>query len=295
MGRNENVTIFRDTETMCRTHPRLRESICFSRRNQKLILEGDEVSAPMGDGGEMGRLIVSSKRTFEAASAYARTMKTCVLNFASAGNPGGGVVNGSSAQEEALCRCSTLYFNLNTSEMWHRFYSPHRAAHDPIHNDDIIYTPRVTVFKSDTAFPSALPEADWYELDVISCAAPNLREHPSNSMNTGDGDRHIRLASDELRRLHEKRLSRILNVAAANGEEAIVLGAFGCGAFRNDPKVVSAAAAAVIPQYRTRFKVIEFAIYCRHGDTQNYDAFQTAFEPHCPTRLLKLSFITSCL
>lgn len=271
--------IFRDTETMCRTHPRLRESISFSRTNQKVILEGDEVSVSRGDGSEMGRLIVSSKRTFEAASAYARTMKTCVLNFASAGNPGGGVVNGSSAQEEALCRCSTLYFNLNTSEMWNRFYSPHRAAHDPIHNDDIIYTPRVTVFKSDTAFPSALPEAEWYELDVISCAAPNLREHPSNSMNTGDGDRRIRLAPGELRRLHEKRLSRILNVAASNGEEAIILGAFGCGAFRNDPKVVSAAAAAVIPQYRTRFKVIEFAIYCRSDDTQNYDAFKTAFGP----------------
>ena len=277
MGRNENVTIFRDTETMCRTHPRLMASISFSRANQKLILEGDEVSAPRGDGGAMGQLVVSPKRTFEAASAYAWAMKTCVLNFASASNPGGGVVNGSSAQEEALCRCSTLYFNLNTREMWNRFYSPHRAARDPIHNDDIIYTPRVTVFKSDTACPSALPEAEWYELDVISCAAPNLREHPSNSMNNGDGDRRIRLAPDALRRLHEKRLSRILNVAAAAGEEAIILGAFGCGAFHNDPKVVSAAAAAVIPQYRMRFKVIEFAIYCRSGDTQNYDAFKAAF------------------
>ena len=277
MGRNENIAIFRDTETMCRTHPRLKSSISFSRANQKLILEGDEVSAPRCDGGAMGQLVVSPKRTFEAASAYARTMKTCVLNFASASNPGGGVVNGSSAQEEALCRCSTLYFNLNTSEMWNGFYSPHRAAHDPIHNDDIIYTPRVTVFKSDTSFPSALPETDWYELDVITCAAPNLREHPSNSMNSGDGARRIQLAPGELRRLHEKRLSRILDVAAANGEEAIVLGAFGCGAFRNDPRVVSAAAAAVMPHYRMRFKVIEFAIYCRPGDTQNYDAFKTAF------------------
>ena len=277
MGRYENAAIFRDTETMCRTHPRLRESISFSRTNQKVTLEGDAVAAPRGDGGAMGRLVVSPKRTFEAASAYARTMKTCVLNFASAGNPGGGVVNGSSAQEEALCRCSTLYFNLNTREMWDRFYSPHRATRDPIHNDDVIYTPRVTVFKSDTAFPATLPEAEWYELDVISCAAPNLREYPSNGKNSGDGDRRILLAPDELRRLHEKRLSRILNVAAANGEEAIVLGAFGCGAFRNDPKVVSAAASAVVPQYRTRFKVIEFAVYCRSGDTQNYDAFKAAF------------------
>ena len=274
MGRYENAAIFRDTEAMCRAHPRLKEAIAFSRANQRLVLEGDAVSVPADGDGEEGRLVVSPKRTFEAASAYARTMKTCVLNFASASNPGGGVVNGSSAQEEALCRCSTLYFNLNTNEMWNGFYSPHRAARDPIHNDDIIYTPRVVVFKSDTAFPTALPEGEWYELDVISCAAPNLREQPNNRMNSGDGDRCAQVAPDELRRIHEKRLARILDVAVANGEEAVVLGAFGCGAFRNDPKVVAAAAAAVVPRYRTRFKVIEFAVYCRSDDTRNYDAFR---------------------
>ena len=275
MGREENSAIFRDTEARCRTHPRLKASIAFSRAHQQLIAEGDVVSVPPCKNAVEGRLTVSPKRTFEAASAYARTMKTCVLNFASASNPGGGVVNGSSAQEEALCRCSTLYFNLNTNEMWSGFYSPHRAARNPIHNDDAVYTPRVTVFKGDTAFPTTLPESEWYEVDVISCAAPNLREHPSNRMNSGDGDRRIELSADELRAIHERRLSRILDIAAANGEEAVILGAFGCGAFRNDPNVVSAAAAAVVPHYRTRFKVIEFAVFCRPGDTRNYDAFRT--------------------
>ena len=274
MGRCENAEIFRDTEALCRAHPRLKDAIAFSRSNQRLILDGDKVDvAPCGDAAE-GRLVVSSKRTLEAASAYARTMKTCVLNFASASNPGGGVVNGSSAQEEALCRCSTLYFNLNTNEMWNGFYSPHRAARDPIHNDDAIYTPRIVVFKSDTAFPKLLPEPEWYEVDVISCAAPNLRERPSNIMNSGDGDRRVEISPDQLRALHERRLRRILDIAAANGEEAVILGAFGCGAFRNDPAVVSAAAAAVVPHYRSRVKAIEFAVYCRPGDTHNYDAFK---------------------
>ena len=63
---------------------------------------------------------------------------------------------------------------------------------------------------------------------------------------------------------------------AANGEEAVILGAFGCGAFRNDPNVVSAAAAAIVPRYRTCFKVIEFAVFCRPGDTRNFDAFKRA-------------------
>jgi len=276
-GREENAAIFRDTEKMCRTHSRLREAIAFSRANQQLILEGAEVPVLPGGNAAAGRLVVSPKRTFEAASAYARTMRTCVLNFASAGNPGGGVVNGSSAQEEALCRCSTLFFNLNTDAMWDGFYSPHRAARDPIHNDDAIWTPRVIVFKGDTAFPRTLPESEWYEVDVISCAAPNLREHPSNRMNNGDGDRHVYLAPAELRAIHERRLSRILDIAAANRAEAIILGAFGCGAFRNDPAVVAAAAATVVPRYRTHFNVIEFAIYCRPGDTRNIDAFKRAF------------------
>ena len=62
-------------------------------------------------------LTVSKKRTLEAASCY-KGMKTAVLNFASAVNPGGGVTKGASAQEEALCRCSSLYFNLNERSMW---------------------------------------------------------------------------------------------------------------------------------------------------------------------------------
>ena len=58
------------------------------------------------------RIVVSQKRTFDAASEY-KGMKTAVHNFASATNPGGGVVRGANAQEECLCRCSGLYFNLN--------------------------------------------------------------------------------------------------------------------------------------------------------------------------------------
>lgn len=57
-----------------------------------------------------GRIVVSGKRTLEASEIYAKQGKrVCVLNFASATNPGGDVVHGSSAQEEAICRCSTLY------------------------------------------------------------------------------------------------------------------------------------------------------------------------------------------
>lgn len=272
--REENTETFRDTERMCKTCQRLRDAVDFSRSRQRLVLSEDEVARPASADGQPCNVIVSAKRTFEAAAAYARTMRTCVLNFASATHPGGGVVNGSSAQEESLCRTSTLYFNLNVREMWDGFYSPHRRAGNPLHSDDIIYTPRVVVFKRDTDRPTLLAEGDWYEVDVISCAAPNLREKPSNRMNAHDGNRRIAISPDDLRRLHERRLARILDVASANGAEAVVLGAFGCGAFRNDPTVVASAAAAVIPSYRTLFRTIEFAVYCRPGDASNYTAFR---------------------
>ena len=277
MGRFENAETFRDTERMCRENGRLRAAIAASRKGQRLIVEGAAVGGvDLNRFDEVAKVVVSSKRTFEAAVAYAGRMRTCAHNFASATNPGGGVVNGSSAQEESLCRCSTLYFNLNVREMWDGFYTPHREAHDPLHNDDLIYTPGVVVFKSDTAYPRTLDESEWKTLDVVTCAAPNLRERPSNRMNSGDGDEHVEISAQDLQTLHERRLRRILDVTAANGAEAIVLGAFGCGAFRNDPKVVAAAAKAVVADYLHAFRAIEFAVYCRPGDSANYDAFVNA-------------------
>ena len=144
MSRETNVEIFKDTEKLIRTNKKLIESVKKSTEQQKLIREDDKVMVPsIKKYEDDARVIVSKKRTFEAASAY-RQLRTAVHNFASASNPGGGVVRGASAQEECLCRCSGLYFNLNVQPM-------------------------------------------WYDVDVITCAAPDLRENPSNGYNQGDG------------------------------------------------------------------------------------------------------------
>ena len=138
----------------CTRIPILMESVKKSTEQQKLILKADKVMVQSIKKYENdARVIVSTKRTFEAAAAY-RQLRTVVHNFASASNPGGGVVHGASAQEECLCRCSGLYFNLNVQPM-------------------------------------------WYDVDVITCAAPNLRENPSNGYNQGDG-------SARVIKLHEK-------------------------------------------------------------------------------------------
>lgn len=274
MGRDENVTVFKDTERLCKTNPKLSESVKKATASQKLILEGDTLADQKKDIYEdPAKVVVSKKRTYEAAAGY-KGQHVAVHNFASASNPGGGVVNGASAQEECLCRCSGLYFNLNTRAMWDGFYQPHRDAHDPIHNDDIIYTPGVTVFRTDTAMPELMPESDWYDVDVITCAAPNLRNQPSNKYNTRDGNKQTVMKDKNLLALHEKRLRRILEVALSEGCDTIILGAFGCGAFQNNPEVVAQANRNVIKDYLHAFKNIEFAVYCSPRDDRNFKIFE---------------------
>lgn len=276
MGRIENIAVFQDTEKLCKTNKRLAEAVKNATAGQKLILEREQIEKPeLNRFEESAKVTVSKKRTLDAARGY-KDCKVAVHNFASASNPGGGVESGASAQEECLCRCSGLYFSLNTPSMWNGFYTPHRNERNPIHNDDIIYTPEVTVFKTDTANPVLMKEQDWYFVNVITCAAPNLREKPSNRYNSGDGDNSIRVTDEELLAIHEKRLRRILDVAVNEGNDTIILGAFGCGAFKNNPNVVARAAHNVVEDYLRAFRNIEFAVYCKPDDETNYRTFRVA-------------------
>ncbi len=270
-----NRNIFKDTERMCKTDAELSDATKVSVANQRFIAEAEDIPTPeLNIYRKKANVVVSKKRTYEAAMAY-KGNHVAVHNFASATNPGGGVVNGAGAQEECLCRCSNLYFCLNTPDMWGMFYTPHRAAHDPIHNDDIIYTPDIVVFKTDTDRPELMERDDWYIVDVITCAAPNLREKPSNRYNSGDGTRAVTLSNRELQVIHEKRLRRILDSAVMNHADTVILGAFGCGAFCNEPQVVATAAANVVRDYMYAFKNIEFAVYCRPSDDSNYRVFNS--------------------
>ena len=281
MRRYENMAVFKDTDRLCRKNPKLAESVKKATAAQKLILESDALTEQKKNLYEdAAKVVVSKKRTYEAAAGY-KGLHVAVHNFASASNPGGGVVNGASAQEECLCRCSGLYFNLNTPAMWDGFYQPHRDARDPIHNDDIIYTPNVMVFKSDTSTPQLMAESDWYNVDVITCAAPNLRSQPSNRYNSVDENRQTKMKDKDLLALHEKRLRRILEVALSEGCEAIILGAFGCGAFQNTPEVVALANRNVIKDYMHAFKNIEFAVYCSPRDERNFKIFERVLRAYC--------------
>ena len=133
------------------------------------------------------------------------------LNFANGVHPGGGFLDGARAQEEVLCRSSALYATLEGDAM----YEHHRERELPDSTDWAILSPAVPVFRRDDG--STLPEP-WL-LDVVTCAAPFA---PAlGQPRAGD--------------LLERRIHRVLAIARAYGHRSLVLGAWGCGAFGNDP------------------------------------------------------------
>lgn len=274
--RQQNIDIFEDTHTWYTQDTELKAAVQHSRQGTKFYAPGAvfPASETLSRFSDTAVVTVSQDRTLQAAGKYSG-QKTTILNFASATNPGGGVTRGSSAQEEALCRCSTLYPCLLGDDLWHRYYKMHRDRHDVTYTDACIYTPDVLVIKTDTDSPQRLPKEKMYPVDVISCAAPNLREKPNNFMNPGTGN-SVRLSREQIYSLHVQRARKILSVAAMHGAEVLILGAFGCGAFCNPPEVVAAAFRDVLPEFSHAFRTVEFAVYCSPRDDSNYRAFQCA-------------------
>ncbi|MDE7243466.1 MAG: TIGR02452 family protein [Oscillospiraceae bacterium] len=273
--RDQLIEIFQDTEAWYQENPVLAEAVRKSIAGTVLYPAAEYPAIRPAKDGVKTEVTVTKARSFEAAVRLLRDnpgKKAAVHNFASATNPGGGVTLGSGAQEECLCRCSTLYPVLNTQKLWEGYYSFHRKRHDVRYTDACIYSPDIVIIKSDTPTPMRLPENAWRTVDVITCAAPNLRPRPNNPMNPGQ-DKAVQVSDAELLELHRSRARHMLAVAAAHGADILVLGAFGCGAFRNKPEIVAQAYREILPEFAGVFSKIEFAVYCSSRDRGNYDAF----------------------
>ena len=271
-----NIEIFEDTRKWYETNPELKKLVKHARENTR-VFKADEYPEYMQQTQYEETVIrVTQNRSFEAAIKLHKQYTDDVIaihNFASATNPGGGVTRGSSAQEECLCRCSTLYPILNDSILWGEYYGLHRKNRDARYTDTCIYTKDVMIIKTDEDVPQRLSEDEWIKVDVITCPAPNLRERPSNVMNPYAGDRVI-VSDEELKKIHKKRARHMLSIAAAKQADILVLGAFGCGAFANDPKVVATAYKEILSEFSGVFKLIEFAIYTSPKDKRNYEVFK---------------------
>ena len=274
--RAARVAIFEDTMAWLHADPTLKAAAEKAAANTILL---DEAAAghPSALQGQP-RITVTRERTLECAARLHRedpARKIAVLNFASATHPGGGVVRGANAQEECLCRCTTLYPALKGAKAAPFYTLSHGSA---LHTDACLYTPGVLAVKTDTDLPERLPESEFFAFDVVSCSAPNLRPQPANAMNPGDID-PAHIANNDLLELHVRRWRQILR-AAAGRDDVLVLGAFGCGAFRNPPALVADAFQELLrrdPLLAAAFKEIVFAVYCPPQDDTNYRVFRDAF------------------
>lgn len=276
-SKEKRIEIFEDTEKMIADSETLMGAVSKSIDHTRVYVTMTKNHEPKYK--IPCEVAVSKKRSFAAAEAYQKEHpenKIAVLNFASATNPGGGVKTGSSAQEEALCRCSTLYPVLKTNMLYEAFYNYHRSADNVLYTDTCIYTPDIVVFKSDASEPAAKDEKNWFQTDVITCAAPNLRPVPYNKMNPGKGE-VAKISQKDLLALLKKRTEQILNTASLNDADAVILGAFGCGAFCNPPEIVARAFKESLENYKYCFKYVEFAVYCKATETTNYDVFNRKF------------------
>lgn len=275
-SKEQNIAVFEDTMDWIERNKSLSDAVKNSIAHTILYPAGGMPTLSDASIHAKTKITVTPQRTFDAAQDLLIRYPgshVAVLNFASATNPGGGVTRGSSAQEEALCRCSTLYPCLTTGDLDTRFYQFHRKRQDVRYTDACVFVPGVKIIKTDTDVPKRLPESKWQTVDVICCAAPNLREKPYNRMNPGQG-KAIRVSLDELLDLHHQRAEKILSVAAANSVDCLVLGAFGCGAFCNDPDIVAQAYKNILPSFEGRFKEVRFAVYCPPHDRTNFDVFR---------------------
>ncbi|MDE6658025.1 MAG: TIGR02452 family protein, partial [Oscillospiraceae bacterium] len=221
-------------------------------------------------------------KSFETAMQLQKqytNARIAVHNFASATNAGGGVTHGSRAQEESLCRCSNLYPCLNQNWLKQQFYLFHRLRKDLRYTNACIYSPDILIIKTDDNLPKRMPETDWCKVDILTCAAPNLRKKPNNRMNPSNVSEALKLTDKELMQLHISRARHLLSIALANHIQVLVLGAFGCGAFCNSPYVVAQAYRQVLQEreFKNKFQHIEFAIYHTQREQNNYLAFERVF------------------
>jgi len=212
-------------------------------------------------GKGSARFEVVNETTLAAAHRLVDAGQRAVaLNFASATHPGGGFLSGARAQEESLARNSALYACLQGNPM----YEFHQAGHDAMYTDYAIYSPDVPVIRTDDG--ELIPEP-WL-CSFITAPAPNADALRQSAP--------ARLA--EIPKAFERRIHRVLAIAVLHGHAAIVLGAWGCGAFGNDTNdVASLFAKALRGPFRGVFARVIFAITDSSKEKRFIGPFEKAF------------------
>lgn len=216
-----------------------------------------------------GKVKVSCKNTDSFAIARERHENGCedekllILNFANPVNPGGGVKRGARAQEEDLCRVSSLLLSLESDEA-KKYYEYNRSLNTYMGSDAVIITPQVEIIKDQNG---KLLD-DTIIVSIMTCAAPMLNYGMEG------------LSEQEYEDMFCNRIVGMLRCAAVMGYDRLVLGAFGCGAFKNDAKVVSDLFYRALREFKLDgkgtdelFEEIAFSVLDRSEDKYNLNEF----------------------
>lgn len=278
-----NTAIFNDTTLI------IKAGAYTSPTGKQIVLQMDKMlagaacyhkelpvqDAPSVEGGS--RIMVEKNDCLVAAQRLVQEgYHPALLNFASARYPGGGVENGARAQEETICRRSTLTRSLYTFDRAHAAkygYNHCPGNNYPLNNLNFsaIYSPAVTVFKE--GLECTLME-NPYQVAVITCAALNLNGQHDIKL-TPDG--HMSLQAKEIT---ANKVRTIFRIALMHGHDALVLGAFGCGAFKNPPAEIAAIFHRVLnePEFKDKFRLVTFSIIGDHNSkSANLKAFEKEF------------------
>ncbi len=197
--------------------------------------------------------------SYGAGSANGRIL---LLNLASAVRPGGGVRDGFGGQEEALCRASSLLLSLESDEA-KPYYDYNNALHTRMGSDGVILSPDVVVFRDENGELLTEP----FAISVITCSAPNLRFGLEGK------------SEEEYQTMLQERIDGLLRAALSFGYRDIILGAFGCGVFKNDAALVSDDFyRALTGPAGQGLLHADFAVLCPPGKEYNYNEFCRNFQ-----------------
>ena len=209
-----------------------------------------------------------------------------VMNLADAYTACGWYKKGSRAQEEALCRATTL------SRSLFQFFKPKSGKKDRyaveanISLKDIaypmdmnfggIYSPGVTVFRNSSDLYSLMEENDVYKVGIISVAALDFNEKHGKNLEYKAEDGGF---TDEGLEIMKNKIRTIYRLALANGHDSLVAGAFGCGAFRLPSETVAALFNEILSEaeFRNKFRKITFAILDKDGEDGKFAPFYKLF------------------
>ncbi len=225
---------------------------------QTRLYAPDWTPEPLGESRFETRVEVTNETTLNAARRLFGEGRNAVsLNFASATTVGGGWLNGARAQEEFLCRNSTLAECLGEQREFYDFHKTHRA---PRYSHTMLYSPDVPILRDE--FDNLC--APW-PCSIITAAAPNI--------NYG-----MAIPLVEIRQLWSERVARVFDIALAHHHDSLVLGAWGCGAFKNDPMMVAQAFANVAAKYDGQFQLLLFAVLDIGLKQGNFEPFARQFK-----------------